>query len=318
MRLAPVPIYFHASKDLALRVSAESSYTTHPSQDAADSCAFLGFVVSRAITRDSKWWAHEAAAGFLDRCVADYLALPEAASQVALSRLLRGEEGPGSTERCWSWRDPGGPYILQTLAARGSSYNGHPVSADYFGSYCLDALAIALHSVYHTRSLMAALTQCVNHLGDADSTGSVCGQIAGAFYGASAVDARILADIRRWDAAGEIPLRGALLFALGSELSEEDRSKARACSREALAWDRERLSAQDPGPSEPPPALPPEPPRGLPWQPRKSIGSSRTPTLLRQVSPQSGRTARRAPAEAEMGRATPAAHTHESLRPPSI
>ncbi|CAK0793494.1 unnamed protein product [Prorocentrum cordatum] len=99
----------------------------------------------------------------------------------------------------------------------------------------------------------------------------------------------------------------------------EDRSKARACSREALAWDRERLSAQDdPGPSEPPPALPPEPPRGLPWQPRKSIGSSRTPTLLRQVSPQSGRTARRAPAEAEMGRATPAAHTHESLRPPSI
>merc|ERR1712194_947744 len=29
MRLAPVPIFFHSDMDLAMRVSAESSYTTH-------------------------------------------------------------------------------------------------------------------------------------------------------------------------------------------------------------------------------------------------------------------------------------------------
>lgn len=43
MRLAPVPIFFHADIDLAMRVSAESSYTTHPGPSAADACAFLGF-----------------------------------------------------------------------------------------------------------------------------------------------------------------------------------------------------------------------------------------------------------------------------------
>jgi len=51
-------------------------------------------------------------------------------------------------------------------------------------------------------------------LGDADTTGAICGQIAGAFYGMSAIDTRLIASLRTWD-AGEIALRGALLVVLG-------------------------------------------------------------------------------------------------------
>ena len=59
-----------------------------------------------------------------------------------------------------------------TLHARGRSYNGYPVSAGYFGSYAIDALAMALHSVYSTASFEQAIVACVNLLGDSDSTGT--------------------------------------------------------------------------------------------------------------------------------------------------
>eukprot|EP00913_Durusdinium_trenchii_P025615 g24042.t1 len=54
------------------------------------------------------------------------------------------------TERCWNWKHETLD-IAGTLAARGWSYNGYPVSADYFGSYSLDGLAGALWAVYHSR-----------------------------------------------------------------------------------------------------------------------------------------------------------------------
>mmetsp|Transcript_30152 Transcript_30152/g.87838 ORF Transcript_30152/g.87838 Transcript_30152/m.87838 type:complete len:97 (+) Transcript_30152:1824-2114(+) len=46
-------------------------------------------------------------------------------------------------------------------------------------------LAMALWSVYHTSSFSEAVERCVNLLGDADSTGSMAGQMAGAIYGFS-------------------------------------------------------------------------------------------------------------------------------------
>lgn len=44
----------------------------------------------------------------------------------------------------------------------------------------MDALAMALHCVHSTDSFSAALLKIVNMRGDSDSTGAVCGQIAGA------------------------------------------------------------------------------------------------------------------------------------------
>lgn len=72
---------------------------------------------------------------------------------------------------------------MDSLDARGNQYNGYPVSAGYFGSYSLDGLAMALHAVYHTNTFQDAVGHALNLLGDADSTASIAGQIAGAFYG---------------------------------------------------------------------------------------------------------------------------------------
>jgi len=204
--------------DLAVRVSAESSLTTHPGSFAADACAFLGFVIVRALTRSPG--CEKTAAGFLDECCEAYLQRPAADEQLTLKKLLLGREPVGSMERCWNWRDPNGPFLSETLDARGHCYNGYPVDPGYFGSYCMDGLAVALHCVYHTTSFMDAITLCVNFLGDADSVGAVCGQIAGAIYGVNAMDERLIAAVETWD-AGEIALRAALLYAAGAKLPGE-------------------------------------------------------------------------------------------------
>lgn len=126
-----------------------------------------------------------------------------------LRRLLRGREADGSKERCWNWRG-GRLAIGATMRARGDEYNGYPNSAGYFGSYCLDGLAMALHSVAETSSFDAAVAHCVNLLGDADSTGAIAGQIAGAMYGFTSINPIFVEWLSQWD-DGHVGLRAALL-----------------------------------------------------------------------------------------------------------
>ena len=117
------------------------------------------------------------------------------------------------TERCWDWKSPDLD-ISGTLRARGRTYNGYPVSAGYFGSYSLDGLALALWAVYHTTSFNDAVVKSVNLLGDADSHGSITGQLAGAFYGYTAIDSRFVDWVVTWD-EHEFACRGVLLAHLG-------------------------------------------------------------------------------------------------------
>merc|ERR1712187_131443 len=184
-------------------------------------CGFAGYVISKALLRSGD----EKANKFLDTCVTEYLKLKDllqepvgekrlSGRRVLWTLLQRGQQPEGSKERCWDWRDPKGPFIEATLDARGNTYNGYPVDAGYFGSYAPDALAIALHSVYHTDSFMEAISKCVHFLGDADSTGSVTGQLAGAFYGFNKIDKRCIANLNKWD-DGQVAARGALLYILG-------------------------------------------------------------------------------------------------------
>lgn len=69
-------------------------------------------------------------------------------------------------------------------------------------------LAIAL--LLRSRTFGDAIERCVNHLGDADSTAAICGQIAGALYGWCSIDVRWKSQLHRWDDA-EVALRAALL-----------------------------------------------------------------------------------------------------------
>ena len=98
----------------------------------------------------------------------------------------------------------------QTLKNRGKYYNGFRVNARYFGSYCYDALAIALNSFYHSSSFMSAVSKAINYRGDADTTGAITGQLAGAFYGYTSIDERAIKVLYTWD-RGEIAQKGEAL-----------------------------------------------------------------------------------------------------------
>ena len=212
MRLGAIPIRYHFDLQMARDTARKSSLATHPGALAADACDFMTFLIVRAILRGPDEPA--VARIWLDMMRDDYLkriAGGEVQARPELVRLVQAAEADSSTERCWNWRD-GSLQLRETIARRGTTYNGFPVSAGYFGSFCLDGLAMALHAVYTTDSLNAAIVKVVNMAGDSDTTGAICGQIAGAFYGINALNPAWVEDLNRWDRR-EIELRAIALYA---------------------------------------------------------------------------------------------------------
>jgi ADP-ribosylglycohydrolase len=213
MRLAAVPIFLHRDAAESARVAAESSLATHPGPIATEACAFLAWLLVRAIESDTA--AHDARR-FLDEVASEYLARlgPRSGPGVVEVRsLLESRQPDDGLERNWNWRADTLD-LVGTLSRRGERYNGYPVLPEYFGSYCMDGLAMALYAVYHSGSFGEAVERCVNFLGDADSTAAVAGQIAGAIYGYGSIDPRFIANLQRWD-DGEVALRGVILYDLG-------------------------------------------------------------------------------------------------------
>jgi len=215
MRLGPIPVFFHRDASAAMQYGAESSYTTHPGGIAAVACSFLSYVLVRAIENPLVDPADTKA--FLDSVAAEFLGMlvgQAGAGIDELRALLESNQPDDGLERCWNWKSDSLD-ITGTLARRGQSYNGYEVLPGYFGAYCMDGLAIALHSVYHTQSFDEAIAKCVNFLGDADSTGAIAGQLAGAIHGYRSINSRFIDDLLRWD-DGDVALRAVLLYELGA------------------------------------------------------------------------------------------------------
>jgi len=210
MRLAPVPVRFHTDIKLARDIAYESSLSTHPGLMAAEACKLMAHIIVRAINRGAD--EKVTAAVFLDDVCEEYLTMlgpsPSGACLV-IRRLLLSGEADSSTERCWNWKnsDLG---LQRTLRNRGRRYNGYPVSAGYFGAFSIDGLSMALHCLYHTTSFNDAVVKIVNMRGDSDTTGSICAQMAGAFYGLDAIDAVWRQNVAKWD-EHEIELRAVAL-----------------------------------------------------------------------------------------------------------
>ena len=148
MRLAPVPIRYSRDVVSAMAMAARQSYGTHPGADAAVCCTFMAFFISRAIHRTSS--SPSTIDTFLDVVVAEFLTdvNPPHAKIMALLRCAP----PSPREANWDWKQPR-LAMEEALRARGNQYNGHPVSAGYFGAYCMDGLAMALWAIKHSTSL---------------------------------------------------------------------------------------------------------------------------------------------------------------------
>ena len=241
MRLAAIPIFFHKNINQTIEMSIQSSFTTHPGYDASEACAFMSFIIVKALT-EKQSITDKNIQVFMDNTVSEY----DKRLQKEIKELetadsddneidndkkkesknkvlsLVQSKGISNKEINWNWKHKNmGVLIDQAVKNRGSNYNGYPVDLGYFGSYSLDGLAIGLHSVYHSNSLIDAITRAVNLLGDADTTGAITGQIAGAIYGYQSIDQKYIDALNKWDNNNEIALRGVLLAQLGTKLPSQ-------------------------------------------------------------------------------------------------
>ena len=151
MRLAPVPLFFAADAELAIRMAGDSSRTTHQAPAAVDACRYFAALMLGAISGVSK------------------------------NDLLSPRYSP--VAGLWE-REPLHPAV--DAVAAGSFRVKRPPAIRGTG-YVVESLEAALWAFHTTDDFRAGALAAVNLGDDADTTGAVFGQIAGAYYGHAAL-----------------------------------------------------------------------------------------------------------------------------------
>ena len=151
MRLAPVPLAFAGDPARAVELSGESSRTTHGAATCVDACRYLAGLIVGAVRGEDK------------------------------ATLLADHYSP--VPHLWEKR-PLHPAVAQVAA--GSFKAKQP--PDICGTgYVVESLEAALWAFYHSDSFAEGALKAVNLGNDADTTGAVYGQLAGAYYGAHGI-----------------------------------------------------------------------------------------------------------------------------------
>jgi ADP-ribosylglycohydrolase len=147
MRLAPVPLLFAKRPGEAISYSGESSRTTHAAASCVDACRYMGALIVGASDGVSK---EQLLANDYEPIVVPFVEQP-------LCDLI-------ATVASGSFRKKKPPDI------RGSGY-------------VVESLEAALWAFHNSDSFRDGALLAVNLGDDADTTGAVYGQIAGAYYG---------------------------------------------------------------------------------------------------------------------------------------
>jgi ADP-ribosylglycohydrolase len=158
MRLAPVPMYYASDPGQAIERSAESSRTTHGALTCIDACRYMGGLIAGALAGTSK------------------------------DELLSARFAPPGAEGVWD----DAPLCPEIDAIAAGSFKEKSPPAIRGKGYVVDCLEAALWSFHTTDSFEAGALAAVNLGDDADTTGAVYGQLAGAFYGAGGIPDRWL------------------------------------------------------------------------------------------------------------------------------
>jgi ADP-ribosyl-[dinitrogen reductase] hydrolase len=153
MRLAPVPMFYARNSIEAIEKAAESSRTTHGARVCLDACRHLAGLLVGAIQGASKEQLTSPR----------YCPIPGYWSEHAFAEEV-------NEVACGSFKEKQPPVI------RGSGYVARTLEA-------------ALWAFLHSDSFREGCLKVVNLGDDADTTGAVYGQIAGAYYGESGIPA---------------------------------------------------------------------------------------------------------------------------------
>ena len=175
MRLAPVPLFFAADPETAIHLSAESSRTTHGATTCLDACRYFGGLLIGAIQGVSK------------------------------EELLSPRYAP--VQHLWERER-----LCREIddIAGGSFKRKEP--PDIVGSgYVVESLEAALWAFNRSSSFREGCLLAVNLGHDADTTGAIFGQLAGAYYGVDGIP-------RAWR---ECLAQGDLILRLADDLFEK-------------------------------------------------------------------------------------------------
>ena len=147
MRLAPVPMFYADRPEEAIARCADSSRTTHGAEEAVDACRYFGGLIAGAL-------------GGVDR-----------------DTLLSPSYSP--VQGLWE-RSPLAAKVAEI--ADGSFKRKEPPDIKGEG-YVIPSLEAALWAFHKSGDFRDGALKAVNLGDDADTTGAIYGQIAGAYYG---------------------------------------------------------------------------------------------------------------------------------------
>ena len=153
MRLAPVPLAYAKHPEVAIRLSGESSRTTHGAAEAVDACRYFAGLLVGALHGVGK----------------ENLLAPSFCPVAGL----------------WD-QEPLAPGVA--AVAEGSFRRREPPEIRGSG-YVVQSLEAALWAFDRSGSFREGALLAVNLGDDADTTGAIYGQIAGAFYGVQGIPA---------------------------------------------------------------------------------------------------------------------------------
>jgi ADP-ribosylglycohydrolase len=151
MRLAPVPLRYAADPARAVHLAGESSRTTHAASEAVDACRYFAALLVGALQGLSK------------------------------DTLLT----PGFAPEGVSW--DARPLCAGVAAIASGQYTAKKRDHIHASGYVLHTLEAALWCFARTDTFEEGALLAINLAEDADTTGAVYGQLAGAFFGYAAI-----------------------------------------------------------------------------------------------------------------------------------
>ncbi|MGF7046030.1 ADP-ribosylglycohydrolase [Paenibacillus sp. DS2015] len=149
MRLAPVLMYYVEDPNLAIEFAERSSRTTHAATECIEACSIMAAIIISGLHGSTK----------------DEMLSPNVYSQWRTNQVLS-------------------KHVMDILA--GSYKQKEPPMIQGTG-YVIQSLEAALWAFFQSSSFEEGALLAVNLGNDADTTGAVYGQIAGAFYGYSGI-----------------------------------------------------------------------------------------------------------------------------------
>jgi len=151
MRLAPVPLAYAKTPSRAIELSGESSKTTHALDVCVDACRYMGALIVGAVQGYSK------------------------------EQLLSPQFSP--VENYWDLH----PLSRDICTIANGSFRKKEPPEIRGRGYVVDSLEAALWAFARTDTFEEGCLAAVNLGDDADTTGAIYGQLAGACYGVGAI-----------------------------------------------------------------------------------------------------------------------------------